>query len=97
MKKIFFVFLLGIILTSCKEKKASSNNFIEESVEKLLTIDEISKVEDIISDSSFMEAKGDTVWRRINDKMIRVKVGKLYYLRMETKDGSVTNLTYKYD
>ena len=86
------LFLLG-----CKESKKPAKDYIQESTEKLLSIDDICKVEDIIADSSLMNAQGDTVWRKVNDQLIRIKMGDKYYLRKETKDGSVTNYTYRYD
>ena len=83
---------------SCKGHQQPAPEYdVQESTEKLMSIDDICKVEDIIADSSLMNAQGDTAWRKINDQLIRIKMGGNYYLRKETKDGSVTNFTYRYD
>jgi len=96
-KSIFIVSMTVLFLLGCKESKKPAKDYIQESTEKLLSIDDICKVEDIIADSSLMNAQGDTVWRKVNDQLIRIKMGDKYYLRKETKDGSVTNYTYRYD
>lgn len=96
-KAIFIVSMTVLSLLGCKESKKPAKDYIQESTEKLLSIDDICKVEDIIADSSLMNAQGDTAWRKVNDHLIRIKMGDKYYLRKETKDGSVTNYTYRYD
>lgn len=96
-KAIFIVSLAVLFLLSCKEAKKPAKDYIQESTEKLMSIDDICKVEDIIADSSLMNAQGDTSWRKVNDLLIRIKMGDNYYLRKETKEGSVTNFTYRYD
>ena len=96
-KSIFIVSLAILFLLSCKEFKKPAKDYILESTEKLMSIDDICKVEDIIADSSLMNAQGDTAWRKVNDQLIRIKMGDNCYLRKETKDGSVTNYTYRYD
>lgn len=97
-KKLFVLILVIVtLLMACQQSKKPAKDYIQESTEKLMSIDEICKVEDIIADSSLMNAQGDTAWRKVNDQLIRIKLGDNYYLRKETKDGSVTNFTYRYD
>lgn len=108
MKKINKI-ILGCVcataLLACKETKKSLHDNVgtdkaltsESVIDDMVDIDEIGTIEGVIADSSYMEAKGDTAWRRINDQMIRVRIGKNCYLRKETKDANVTSLTYKYD
>ena len=98
MKKLFPLIICAAIMMSCKGRQQPTPEYdVQESTEKLMSIDDICKVEDIIADSSLMNAQGDTAWRKINDQLIRIKMGSNYYLRKETKDGSVTNFTYRYD
>lgn len=98
MKKFVFFMVLALgLTTACRKKSSSDGCFVNESVERLVTIDEIGIVETIIADSSLMNASGDRAWKPLNDRMIRVKNGEKCYLRMETKNGTVTNLTYRYD
>lgn len=96
-KSIFIVSMTVLFLLGCKESKKPAKDYIQESTEKLMSIDDICKVEDVIADSSLMNAQGDTAWCKVNDQLIRIKMGDNYYLRKETKDGSVTNYTYRYD
>lgn len=97
-KKLFVLILVIVTLfMACQQSKKPAKDYIQESTEKLMSIDDICKVEDIIADSSLMNAQGDTAWRKVNDQLIRIKMGDKYYLRKETKDGSVTNYTYRYD
>ena len=99
MNKKLFPLVLGIaLLVACKgHQQPPTEPDVQESVEKLMSIDEICKVEDIIADSSLMNATGDSAWRKVNDHLIRVKIGSTYYLRQESKNGTITNITYKYD
>ncbi len=69
----------------------------ESVINDMVDIDEIGTIETVVENPKFMDAEGDTAWRRVNDKMIRVKIGKKYYLRKETKEGAVTDITYRYD
>lgn len=97
-KKLFVLILVIVtMLMACQQSKKPAKDYIQESTEKLMSIDDICKVEDIIADSSLINAQGDTAWCKVNDQLIRIKMGDNYYLRKETKDGSVTNFTYRYD
>ena len=75
------------------DKTLTDENVINDMVD----IDEIVTIEAVVENPKFMDAEGDTAWRRVNDKMIRVKIGTKYYLRKETKEGTVTDITYRYD
>ena len=98
IKKLFPLIICAAIMMSCKGRQQPTPEYdVQESTEKLMSIDDICKVEDIIADSSLMNAQGDTAWRKINDQLVRIKMGSNYYLRKETKDGYVTNFTYRYD
>ena len=96
--KLFSLLILGTMLVACKGHQQSPvPPDVQESVEKLMSIDDICKVEDIIADSSLMDAKGDTTWRKVSDKMIRIKIHDKYYLRQQTSDGTITGFTYRYE
>ena len=98
MKRFVFLMVLAALLAGCNGRKGRADGrFVRESVERIVSIDEISEVEDIVADSSLMNASGDRAWKPVNDKLTRVKVGDRCYLRMETKEGNVTSLTYRYD
>ena len=88
--------IVFFVCSACKEAKTASPDFSVESAEKIMSIDEIREVEKLIDDSTFMDAKGDTAWHRINSQMVRVKIGGNYYLRKESQEGSVTSMTYSY-
>ena len=98
MKRFVFFMVLAALLAGCNGRNdRADRRFVRESVERIVSIDEISEVEDIVADSSLMNASGDRAWKPVNDKLTRVKVGNRCYLRMETKEGNVTSLTYRYD
>lgn len=98
MKRFVFFMVLAALLAGCNGRKDRADGcFVRESVERIVSIDEISEVEDIVADSSLMNVSGDRAWKPVNDKLTRVKVGDKFYLRMETKEGNVTSLTYRYD
>ena len=88
--------MLLVIIISCQKSKVQSFD-VSSSVEKIMSVDDIYKCERIISDSSLMEAMGDTAWRRVNSQTIRIKIGSNYYIRRETKEGTVTDFTYWYE
>lgn len=94
---VFFMVLTAMLSVGCRNSNQNPAKDDEESVEKLLSIDEIAKAEEILADSSLMNADGDKSWKRLGSNMIRIKYGNRYYLRMETEKGSVTSVTYKYD
>lgn len=70
---------------------------LKESAEKLVDIDEIAVIERIVADSSLMNGTGEKAWKRVNDRLVRIKDGNRYFLRMQTEDGVVTSMTYRYD
>ena len=43
-----------------------------------------------------MDGKGERVWTHKGTGMISIKNGDKYYLRMTTKDGNITAVTYRY-
>lgn len=97
-KKLFVLILVIVtLLMACQQSKKPAKDYIQESTEKMMSIDDICKVEDIIADSSLMDAKGDTAWRKVSDKMIRIKIRDKYYLRQQNSDGSITGFTYRYE
>lgn len=97
-KKLFVLILVIVtLLMACQQSKKPAKDYIQESTEKMMSIDDICKVEDIIADSSLMDAKGDTAWRKVSDKMIRIKIRDKYYLRQQTSDGTITGFTYRYE
>lgn len=94
---VFFMVLTAMLSVGCRNSNQNPVKDDEESVEKLLSIDEIAKAEEILADSSLMNADGEKSWKRLGSNMVRIKYGNRYYLRMETEKGSVTSVTYKYD
>lgn len=94
---VLFMILTAMLSVGCRNSNQNPAKDDEESVEKLLSIDEIAKAEEILADSSLMNADGDKSWKRLGSSMVRIKYNNRYYLRMETEKGSVTSITYKYD
>lgn len=88
---------LAALTVGCQQAKKPEPIDVSASVKILMSVDEIYKIEHVIADSSFLNAKGDTAWRRLNTKLIRVKIGENCYIRRETKDGTVTAFTYGYE
>ena len=97
MKTIILLITALLALTSCKESKQPAQQPVtpDAVTNDMVSIDEISECEAIIEDTTLMDGKGDKAWTK-NGGMIRIKNGNKYYLRMLTKDGSVTAVTYKY-
>lgn len=94
---VFFMVLTAMLSVGCRNSGKDPVKSNEESVEKLLSIDEIAKAEEILADSSLMNADGEKSWKRLGSNMVRIKYNNHYYLRIETEKGSVTSVTYKYD
>lgn len=97
MRLSILLFTALLVLTSCKETKQPVQQPLtsETVTNDMVSIDEISECEAIIEDSTLMNGKGDKAWTK-KGGMIRIKNGEKSYLRMVTKDGSVTAVTYKY-
>lgn len=97
MRNFLFMTLLAAVIMGCQQQRKATPPDVSPSVEKMMTVDDIYKCERIISDSSLLDAKGDTAWKRVNAQVIRIKMGDKYYLRRETKEGTVTDFTYRYE
>lgn len=98
MNKSIIIAILGVALLSCKSSNKQPVLGTKDSVtEDMVDIDEMVNLEYIIADSSLMDAKGDISWHPVNDKLIRIKKGNRYYLRMQTEKETVTSVTYRYD
>ena len=98
MKRILYILCFATLaLASCKESKQPTQQAItpDAITNDMVSIDEISECEAIIEDSTLMDGKGDRAWTK-KGGMIRIKNGDKSYLRMQTKNGSVTAVTYKY-
>ena len=104
MKKcVFFKVPMALIaiclMTGCnnsqKGKDVVTTN--EATLQDMVNIDEITEIESIIADSTLENADGELSWKKVGSGMIRIKKGEKFYLRMETKEGSVTSMTYRYD
>ena len=104
MKHYSLILLTAVILqTGCKENKPWQEPALHDYVgtsdllaNDMVNIDEISECEKIIADSSLMDGKGERVWTHKGTGMISIKNGDKYYLRMTTKDGNITAVTYRY-
>ena len=92
MKKILFTAMAAVAmfaLVACNGKKTEAQeSTTEEVLRDMVDIDRIIMIEDIIGDSTLLNGTGENAWKVIGDS---------YYLRMETKDGTVTSMTYMYD
>jgi len=98
MKKSVMIAVLGIALLSCESGNKQPVVGTEDRIaDTMADIDEMVNLEKIVADSSLMDAQGDVSWHPINDKMIRIKKGDKYYLRMQTEKETVTSVTYRYD
>lgn len=97
MKKIVYSLALLTMLTACKQSPTKAVTTDGEVMENMVDIDEMVNLEYIIADSSLLDAKGDISWHPLNDKLIRIKKGNKYYLRLQTEKETVTSVTYKYD
>lgn len=103
MKK--FVFFMAsvafaiILMTGCNSQQGKKDTPITDvsTLQDMVNIDEITEIESIIADSTLENANGNISWKKVGKGMIRVKKNEKFYLRMETKDGAVTAMTYKYD
>ena len=97
MKTIILLITALLALTSCKESKQPVMQALTSDAitNDMVSIDEIGECEAIIEDSTLMDGKGDRAWTK-KGGMIRIKNGDKSYLRMVTKDGSVSAVTYKY-
>lgn len=103
MKK--FVFFMAsvafaiILMTGCNSQQGKKDTPITDAstLQDMVNIDEITEIESIIADSTLENANGNISWKKVGKGMIRVKKNEKFYLRMETKDGAVTAMTYKYD
>lgn len=104
MKRIILIlFTAALLVAGCKGNKPSQDpalrNYVGTSdlvTSDMVNIDEISECEEIIADSTLMEGKGEKAWTKKGTGMISIKNGDKYYLRMVTKDGSITAVTYRY-
>lgn len=98
---VFFmitVALAMLLMTGCRQQ--GKNNALQTddaTLQDMVNIDEITEIESIIADTTLMNADGDTSWKKVDEGMIRVKKNGKFYLRMETKNGTVTAMTYRYD
>ena len=97
MKKIVCSLALLTMLTACKQSPTKAITTDGKVMENMVDIDEMENLEYIIADSSLLDAKGDISWHPVNDKLIRIKKGNRYYLRMQTEKETVTSVTYRYD
>lgn len=102
MKKyVFFMVLVAlafILMTGCSQQgKKDTPKTDASTLQDMVNIDEITDIENIIADSTLENTTGDPSWKKVGSGMIRVKKNGKFYLRMETKNGTVTALTYQYD
>ena len=97
MNKYIIIISALLALTSCKESNQPAQQTItpDAITNDMVSIDEINECEAIIEDSTLMDGKGERAWTK-KGGMIHIKNGDKSYLRIQTKDGSVTAVTYKY-
>lgn len=93
MRKILPLLIAVLLQTSCKETKQetplATGNCMSD-------IDVFTEVEEIIADSSLMNADGEKSWAK-EGNFIRVKDGKKFYLRKETDKEILYVKTYRYE
>lgn len=97
MKRFVYFLILAAMMVGCKPNSTKAVSTDQEVVDDMVDFDEMVHLEHIIADSSLMDAKGDISWHPVNDKLIRIKKGNRYYLRMQTEKETVTSVTYRYD
>ena len=97
MRKIIVLAVLSAVVMSCKESKPKSADRQNEVVEILMNREDISQCENIVKDSSYMDAKGDTAWHQVNKYTTEIKIGENCYLRKENADGIVISVKYHYN
>ena len=97
MKRFVSFLILAAMMVGCKPNSTKAVSTDQEVVDDMVDFDEMVNLEYIIADSSLMDAKGDISWHPVNDKLIRIKKGNKYYLRMQTEKETVTSVTYRYD
>lgn len=97
MKRFVYFLILAAMMVGCKSNSTKAVPTDQEVVDDMVDIDEMVNLEYIIADSSLMDVKGNISWHPINDRLIRIKKGNRYYLRMQTEKETVTSVTYKYD
>ena len=100
MKKFaLIVFAAALLLAGCKGKSSQTEmpDITSDMVmADMVNIDEIEECEAILADSSLMNGTGEKAWNQKDSGLIRIKNGDKYYLRMNTKEGNVTAVTYRY-
>ena len=79
------------------KRKNNAPQTDDATLQDMVNIDEITEIESIIADTTLMNADGDTSWKKVGEGIIRVKKNGKFYLRMETRNGTVTAMTYRYD
>ncbi len=97
MKRLVYFLILAAMMVGCEPNSTKAVSTDQKVVDDMVDIDEMVNLEYIIADSSLMDAKGDISWHPINDKLIRIKKGDKYYLRMQKEKETVTSVTYRYD
>lgn len=100
MRKTIILFAAALLLAACKDASQKGNDHANRSrtvIEEMSDIDRMVNLEEIVADSSLMDADGDVSWHPINEKMIRIRNGNRYYLRLIKENETVTHVTYSYD
>lgn len=81
----------------CRERGEGADATNETALQEVEDLDEIMEIEEVIEDSAFLNADGETAWENLGNGVIRVRKGGIKYLRIMENDGYITSLTYKYD
>ncbi len=101
MRQLMILIIVMLGMTGCRKTAAIQQQDGRQTQEDVLSdmanIDEIELCEEIIQDSTLMDAEGERGWKKAGKGMIRIKNNGKYYLRMETEEGAVTSITYRYD
>lgn len=99
-KSVLLTVAAALLLAGCKGSPSQAPEpagTSESVIEDMVNIDEIIKCERILEDSALMDGTGEQAWKRVGEGMIRIRDGNRYFLRITTKKGTVTSVTYRYE
>ena len=92
----------ALLLAACKDggttvKDKDPAPLTSETVtDDMVDIDAIMACEQIVADTTLRDANGETTWHQVGAGIVRIRHKGRYYLRMETQNGTVTAVTYRY-
>ena len=95
MKGFTTIIALATLFSACSWP-ASRHKEESRMQQEILSTDQITRLEAIVADSALQNSPGDRAWKKCGG-MIRIKDGERYYLRIKTRQGTITHVTYRYE